>query len=254
MADDAVFAGPKGKGPPTWLIIGGLGVGAVALVMILSKSAGGGGTTAAGASINAGLGSLQEEQQNLLGTIQAGQLQNNANFSSLGGQLADTQNNVLAAITAQGVQTGQQIQSAIDQVNQNTNTQSTTLGTNLAAQIQAALQQLISGQAGITGVIQSESAAQHQQISDMATNIATNQQNIIKAIGDAQGNITSAITQQISGLASIESAQYAELMGVQVDPWMKQWYQNSIVQTLTPFQQEQFWNLTQQQAMGTPGS
>jgi len=192
MADDAVFAGPKGKGPPTWLIVGGVGVGAIALVMLLSKGSNSGGTTAAGTSINAALGSLQEESQNMLGTIQAGQLQNNANFSSLGGQLADTQASILSAIADQGTQTGQQIQGAIDNINQNTNTQNQSVMSAIAD----ALQKVLTGQGQITSTVQSESQAIQQQVGGVGSNVAATQQQIIDGLGSVQ-NMESQILQTI---------------------------------------------------------
>jgi hypothetical protein len=181
MADDAVFAGPKGKGPPTWLIIGGVGVGVLALVMVVSKG-GSGGTTAAGASINAGLGSIQEAQQNLLGTVQSGQLQNNANFASLGGQLTDTQTTILKAITDQGTTTGSQIQNAIDSINQNTNSQSS----GILSSIADALSKVLTGQGAITNVINSESQVVQAGFGTTNSNIAATQQSIIAGFSDVQ--------------------------------------------------------------------
>src|SRR5215831_2096269 len=181
MADDAVFAGPS-KGPPPWLIIGG--VGAVVIGVILLTRSGGGGTTAAGASINAGLGSLQEEQMNLLGTVQAGQLANNANFTSIGGQIADTQKAILDAINAQGTQTGQQIQNAIDNVNQNTNAQNQSVMGALAD----ALSRLLSGQQQITQTVQSESQTIQSQVGGVASNIQQSQNQIINQLGTIQAS------------------------------------------------------------------
>ena len=59
---------------PGWVMIVGAVAGVVGLVLLL-KNQGGGGTTAAGTSINAALGSIQEENMNLLGTTQAGFMQ-----------------------------------------------------------------------------------------------------------------------------------------------------------------------------------
>jgi len=78
-------------GVPSWLIVVGAVAGVVGVVMLLKGSGGGGGTTAAGTSINAALGSIQEENMNLLGTTQAGFMQTSnqltAGFTGLSGQV-----------------------------------------------------------------------------------------------------------------------------------------------------------------------
>jgi len=58
----------RGGGGPNWLLIGGIGVGGLILLMMMAKG-GGGGTTAAGTSINAALGSLQEQALNIMGQV-----------------------------------------------------------------------------------------------------------------------------------------------------------------------------------------
>jgi hypothetical protein len=208
MADDAVFPGPEKKGGiPTWLIIGGVGVGALALVMVVSKNTGSGGTTAAGASINAGLGSLQEEQMNLLGSLQSGQLQNNANFAAVGGQITDTQNAILGAISAQGTTTGSQIQNAIDTVNQNTNSQTQ----SVLGSIATGLQQLLTGQGNISATIQSEQSNLSSEMSSgfagVNSNVTASQQQVVSALSTAQNAETSVMSQ-------IES-QIGQLLGLQ---------------------------------------
>jgi hypothetical protein len=123
MADNAAFSGPKAKGPPSWMLIGGAIAGGLGLLVLVTRNSGGSssGTTSAGTSINAALGSLQEEQMNLLGTVQAGAIANQANFSSTQGQIADSTSQILQAITDQGTATQGQIQGAINTINANTN-------------------------------------------------------------------------------------------------------------------------------------
>src|SRR5215468_4163001 len=101
MADDAMFSGPKGKaGIPTWLLIGGAGVGILAIIMLVTKGSGGSGTTAAGASINAALGSIQDENQNLLGTVQAGALANMTNFQGVNSNLTSGFNTISGTLAS----------------------------------------------------------------------------------------------------------------------------------------------------------
>lgn len=71
MADTTSLEMPSGGGGHNWLLIIG-SIAGVAGLFLLLKNQGGSGTTAAGTSINAALGSIQEENMNLLGTTQAG--------------------------------------------------------------------------------------------------------------------------------------------------------------------------------------
>jgi hypothetical protein len=123
VADNAAFSGPKTKGPPSWMLIGGAIAGGLGLLVLVTRNSGGssGSTTSAGTSINAALGSLQEEQMNLLGTVQAGAIANQANFASTQGQIADSTKQILDGITNQGAATQAQIQGAINTINANTN-------------------------------------------------------------------------------------------------------------------------------------
>lgn len=63
--------GGGGKGIPGWLLVVGSVAGIAGLVLLI-KNQGNSGTVAAGTSINAALGSIQEENMNLLGTTQKG--------------------------------------------------------------------------------------------------------------------------------------------------------------------------------------
>lgn len=77
--------GTPSKGIPQSVMVLGAVAGIVGLVLLL-KNQGGGGTTAAGSSINAALGSIQEENMNLLGTTQAGFMQTSQQIAALGSQ------------------------------------------------------------------------------------------------------------------------------------------------------------------------
>lgn len=93
------------KGIPQWIMVVGAVAGIVGVVILLKGSGGGGGTTAAGTSINAALGSIQEENMNLLGTTQAGIMQTNQNMASGFSALQTNENTGFAGI-GQGLTTG----------------------------------------------------------------------------------------------------------------------------------------------------
>lgn len=76
------------KGVPGWLMVVGAVAGVAGLVLLLKGSGGGGGTTAAGTSINAALGSIQEENMNLLGVTQSGFMQMGQGFDAVNANLA----------------------------------------------------------------------------------------------------------------------------------------------------------------------
>lgn len=61
-----------------------------------------------------------------------------------------------------------------------------------------------------------------------------------------------SLSSAMSNYANASAAQYSELMGAEVNPWVKQWYENKILSGLSPDQQTQYWNLMQLQAQGTP--
>ena len=102
MADLPVAEGgrPGAKGGGVnWVMIGGIaGVGALVL-MFMSKNGGAQGTTAAGTSINAALGSIQEQNLNIMGLV--GQAEQN-----LLAQLGAVNENVIAGNGAVMEQSG----------------------------------------------------------------------------------------------------------------------------------------------------
>lgn len=95
--------GGGGKGVPGWVMIVGA-VAGVAGLALLVKGSGGSGTTAAGTSINAALGSIQEENMNLLGTTQAGFMQTSQQFGTTWGLLSSGFGGVNQAIAADAAQ------------------------------------------------------------------------------------------------------------------------------------------------------
>lgn len=96
-------SGGGGKGIPQWIMVVGAVAGIVGVVLLLKNSGGGGGTTAAGTSINAALGSIQEENMNLLGTTQAGIMQTNQNmgagFNEMSSELSSGFGSINAGMT-----------------------------------------------------------------------------------------------------------------------------------------------------------
>lgn len=115
MATMPVAEGGGQKSGPNWLLIGGAGASVVALILIMSKSSqgSGGGTTAAGVSINAALGSIQEQIMNVLG--QQGQdtatitTQMGAGFTDLGNQMGSGFDSLSNQLTTVYTGLGQQI-------------------------------------------------------------------------------------------------------------------------------------------------
>lgn len=81
----------KKGGIPTWMLLAGAGVGVVVLILLISQGGGGGSgapaTTAAGTSINAALGSIQEEQLNTMGQMGVG-------FQNVSTMFGDTQTQI----------------------------------------------------------------------------------------------------------------------------------------------------------------
>jgi hypothetical protein len=94
------MSAPASKGIPQWVMIVGAVAGVVGLIVLLKNQGGGSpGTVAAGTSINAALGSIQEENMNLLGTTQAGFMQTGQQITGLSGQIESGFSNTNAAMT-----------------------------------------------------------------------------------------------------------------------------------------------------------
>lgn len=121
MQDD----GGGSSGSNKWLLWIGAGAGVLGLIYLLTRGSGG-GTTAAGTSINAALGSLQNEQQNLLGTVQAGTQQIGTQVAGVSGQASSiasmeqqTQDQMAHSFAAQAQMTSDLISQLSDSLNQN---------------------------------------------------------------------------------------------------------------------------------------
>lgn len=194
MADNAAFSSPKEKGPPKWLMIGGAVAGVLGLVVLISRNSGSNNTatTAAGTSINAALGSLQEEQMNLLGTVQAGAMQNTANFQATSGQISDTTTSILDAITAQGQATQQQITDATSTINANTNSNNQGLMAQLTQWVAA---------------IQGNEANILSQVQSVNNNVTTVGNQVTGVSGQVSG-----LTNQVASNWSTSQSQMANML------------------------------------------
>jgi Mg2+ and Co2+ transporter CorA len=182
------------------MLVGGAVVGVLGVVALISKgSSTTGSTTAAGSSINAALGSLQEEQMNLLGNVQAGALQNTANFAATSGQISDSTNQILGAITSQGTATQDQITGAINTINANTNSSNQ----GMMSVLTDYLNRLLGSQQDVLSAVNSVNSNVTQvgqavgtvsgQVAGVSSQVATNAQ-------QTQNGIT-AMLQSILGLS-----------------------------------------------------
>lgn len=230
MADFATMEIPSKGGKTNWLLIGGAAAGILGLIVLMSKS-NSSGTTAAGMSINAGIGSLQEEQMNLLGQIEKGFMTNATSFSGVNQNITSSQTAVIQAIQDQGKTIIASGQAQIDTVNQNANANKS----GVLASLADALGKILSGQQAMTSVIQGGATANtndilHQlQVAEQALTGQINQSQAVQvgALGDVaarlsallqqvaqQGNIASAAQQsQISSLQQTLTAQIAAEQG-----------------------------------------
>jgi len=145
------------------MVIGAI-AGIVGLVLLL-KNSGGGGTTAAGTSINAALGSIQEENMNLLGTTQAGFMQTSQQMAGLGAQ-----------DMANYTQLSNQVSSSFSDLNSRNaqywaqNNQALTSGfSNLGGQL--------SGLSSQVQGYQQQNQASFQSVNDLINSLATAQAN-----------------------------------------------------------------------------
>lgn len=84
-------------GKTNWFMIGAIGVGGIILLMLLMRGGGGGAaqTTDAGTSINAALGSIQEQELNIMGLVSQGDARLSSEMDTntstiVGGQKAAT--------------------------------------------------------------------------------------------------------------------------------------------------------------------
>lgn len=186
-------------GVPSWIMVVGAVAGVAGLVLLLKSGGGGGGTTAAGTSINAALGSIQEENMNLLGTTQAGFMQTNQAISS----------------TAQQTQT--QISQGFTQTNEaltsgflNTQNQIGGLGT----QMNAGFSQTY----GLIGTLEHDIQGQLSAFSDQTQNnfsqLIAGQGNMTNMLASIQQDVNSGLVgqqQANSMIATIEGLSNANM-------------------------------------------
>jgi hypothetical protein len=180
------------SGIPGWVMIAGAVAGVVGLLLLL-KGQGSGGTTAAGTSINAALGSIQEENMNLLGTTQAGFMQSSQDMAS-------GFSGVNQGLTTGFLNTQQSFGSLGTQVSQgftNTNGLIGSLDQDITSQIAAFSGQSQTNFANLSALVSSGQATQAQVNASQTALIQSIQQDVTSGlVGQQQAN---------QALASIES-------------------------------------------------
>jgi len=107
MADSVQLPTAEGGrasgGKPNWILLGGLGVGAVILLYMLMKGGGGSKTpaaTSAGTSINAALGSIQEQNLNIMGQVSQSEARLRQQLDTDTSQIVAGQGSILGNINA----------------------------------------------------------------------------------------------------------------------------------------------------------
>jgi hypothetical protein len=181
-----------------WIVIVGAIAGVVGLVLLL-KNQGGGGTTAAGTSINAALGSIQEENMNLLGTTQAGFMQTQqglaSGFATTNQGLTNGFLNTQQSFGALGTQ--------ISGGFTNTNDLLGHLEADLTGQLTAFSGQTQANYAGLSNLISSGQATQ-AQFDQQHLALLTSIQNDVTAglVGQQQANQTMAGIETQVGIVS----------------------------------------------------
>lgn len=174
------------KIPQGVMIIGAI-AGVVGLILLLKNSGGGGGTTAAGTSINAALGSIQEENMNLLGVTQAGFMQTNQGLTT---GFMNTQ----SQIGGLGTQIGAGFT--------NTNGILATMEHDLSAQMTAFSDQTNTNYTNLMGLVASGQASQ-DQINQQHTALLQSIQQDVSAglVGQQQANSMLAnVDQNVHGM------------------------------------------------------
>lgn len=195
MPDTAELEMPGSSGSggvPSWLVVVGAVAGVVGLVVLL-KGGGGGGTTAAGTSINAALGSIQEENMNLLGVTQAGFMQTNQ-------MIKDTSQQTQTQIDQGFVQEAQALTSGF----LNTQNQIGALGTQQAAGF--------TGIQGLIGTLEGDITSQLSAFSGTTQNNFNNMNALITGGQASQAEVNAA---EQSLLGSIQSDVQQGLVGQQ---------------------------------------
>jgi len=177
----------ESKIPGGVMLIGAV-AGIVGLVLLLRNS-GGGGTTAAGTSINAALGSIQEENMNLLGVTQAGFMQTSQQMAGLSGQVGQGFTSTQDMLTSGFLNTQQGFGS-------------------LGEQIGAGFTQ----SNNLIGSLQHDLSAQISAFSDQSQ---TNYSNLMSLVSSGQATSAQVAAAQNSLLASIQQDVSAGLIGQQ---------------------------------------
>jgi hypothetical protein len=202
-------------------------VGAVAgvagLLLLLKSGGGGGGTTAAGTSINAALGSIQEENMNLLGTTQQGFMEMNQGFSATNTNLSTGFTGIGQGMTTGFLNTQNQIGGLGTQINTgfaNTNGLLGTLEQDITAQLSAFSGQTQTNFNTLSGLVSSGQATQ-AQVNDTETALLGSIQQDVQSglVGQQQAN---GLLNSIATQNTVLSSQVSGLWGPLQDIVMRQ--------------------------------
>lgn len=199
MAMNPPTAAPAKK--TNWFLIAAGGASILGLLALVMKNSSGGGTTAAGTSINAALGSLQEEQLNTQGQI--GQLSQSIGLGpneTLVGHIDANQAATIGAISDVGTAVagvGTQVTAAATQEQTNANAQAAQ-STNFFGQLMTQLAALLSGQQQAAAAATDNQNATQASIGNLGTQI-TGQ---FGALSDQEKQDIAGINSQLGSLSS----------------------------------------------------
>jgi hypothetical protein len=201
-----------------WMLIGGIaGVGVLAVLLMKGSSSS--GTTAAGTSINAALGSIQEQNLNLMGQL-------GASTAALSQQATDFNNSELAATTGMQTALSSQIAAVDGDVTSGDSALSTQLGdvnnnvvangqavaglgTNLTQYYNNLMTAGASGQATTTNWL--------QQLANMLTGVSGQVSGVSGQVAGSQSNIATWLSQvasQITGVSGQVAGVSNQVTGV----------------------------------------
>lgn len=186
-----------------WLLWGGLGAGALVLFVLMKGGSSSSGTTAAGTSINAALGSIQEQVLNVMG--QLGQTRSDI----LTQQQTDTNTIITQMQGMEGALTGE-----LDAINQ-----TIVAGNNSNAQgFQTLSDQLAQGLTSLSNSIGANSA----QIQQLQANLDAARQQQNQYYNGLSGQLANLSAAQAAGLQGVnnaviaaEKALYTQLVGIE---------------------------------------
>lgn len=182
-------------------------------------------------------GALEQQQQDVTNALTT--LGNNQ--SALGGSMST----LTGIVTQQGSDNAASFQNLVDGQNtieqgqQAASSQATNYYQSLLTNLTNYYNSLLGGVNNLSG----QSASEYNTLSAGQTSLSNQ-----IASGDA--SLAGQIGSGFSNLTNLTSQQFAQLMGVQTNPWIKAWYENQVLSGLTPGQQQQYWAAMAAQSNG----